>query len=267
MGRNDLCFCGSGLKQKRCHPDIHEDSVAARLIKLYHRIDKDIAQFQQGKEEQVICRKGCSGCCSDVILTTNIEFDMIVRELRKWEQGQLTILYAKVRHAWETFVQTHPGEAEHYSKAQENNGILFSDVDMAMEAVRLPLPCPFLFDNTCSIYPVRPLICRLHGVTHWGDRDEFHVCDKIDGKQEWQMEVPKYVEEEAAQFYCIWSPKHNIRVALRSSMFLWAMYLQFIESGYGIERIPFEEGYFIVSYDNFADNFVESVVRREGIGK
>ena len=34
MGRNDLCFCGSGKKQKKCHPNINEDSVAAKIIKL-----------------------------------------------------------------------------------------------------------------------------------------------------------------------------------------------------------------------------------------
>lgn len=38
MGRNDLCFCGSGKKQKKCHPNINEDSVAAKIIKLYTQL-------------------------------------------------------------------------------------------------------------------------------------------------------------------------------------------------------------------------------------
>lgn len=36
MGRNDLCFCGSGKKQKKCHPTL------ARSYYLYH-------------EEKLIC--------------------------------------------------------------------------------------------------------------------------------------------------------------------------------------------------------------------
>ena len=41
MGRNDLCFCGSGKKQKKCHPNINEDSVAAKIIKLYTQLSKE----------------------------------------------------------------------------------------------------------------------------------------------------------------------------------------------------------------------------------
>ena len=36
MGRNDLCFCGSEKKQKKCHPNINEDS---EVIK--YKITKD----------------------------------------------------------------------------------------------------------------------------------------------------------------------------------------------------------------------------------
>ena len=44
MGRNDLCFCGSGKKQKKCHPNINEDSVAAKIIKLYTQLSKELEE-------------------------------------------------------------------------------------------------------------------------------------------------------------------------------------------------------------------------------
>lgn len=33
MGRNAVCFCGSGKKQKKCHKDVAENSVIATIIK------------------------------------------------------------------------------------------------------------------------------------------------------------------------------------------------------------------------------------------
>ena len=46
MGRNDLCFCGSGKKQKKCHPNINEDSVAAKIIKLYTQLSKELEGYK-----------------------------------------------------------------------------------------------------------------------------------------------------------------------------------------------------------------------------
>jgi Fe-S-cluster containining protein len=264
MGRNDLCFCGSGLKQKRCHPDIHEDSAVARLLKFYSRLDEDIARFQQGKEGQIICRKGCTGCCSDIVLTTNTEFDLIVYELRKWEPKQLTILFAKTKHAWEMFSEINPDAAEHYSKTRTNDSILFDDIDVALQTIKLPVPCPFLFHDSCSIYPVRPVVCRTHGVTKWGEEEEFRVCEKIKERQDWQMESPEYLTEEMAQFNFAYSKRHNVQLALRNVMLLWAMYRQFIESGYGVGRIPFEEESFSMSYNDYADRMVGYVMQKQG---
>ena len=50
MGRNDLCFCGSGKKQKKCHPNINEDSVAAKIIKLYTQLSKELEENVYGKK-------------------------------------------------------------------------------------------------------------------------------------------------------------------------------------------------------------------------
>ena len=51
MGRNDLCFCGSGKKQKKCHPNINEDSVAAKNYKTIYTIIKRIEENVFGKKE------------------------------------------------------------------------------------------------------------------------------------------------------------------------------------------------------------------------
>lgn len=32
MRRNDLCFCGSGKKIKKCHDNMNSDSLVAQLL-------------------------------------------------------------------------------------------------------------------------------------------------------------------------------------------------------------------------------------------
>ncbi|HBL5607905.1 TPA: SEC-C domain-containing protein, partial [Listeria monocytogenes] len=35
MGRNDMCFCGSGIKKKKCHSNYQEGTPIASIIKTY----------------------------------------------------------------------------------------------------------------------------------------------------------------------------------------------------------------------------------------
>ena len=45
MGRNDLCFCGSGMKKKKCHVNIDENSIAAEIIKFYKELDDELQKM------------------------------------------------------------------------------------------------------------------------------------------------------------------------------------------------------------------------------
>ena len=77
MGRNDLCFCGSGKKQKKCHPNINEDSVAAKIIKLYTQLSKELEENVYGKKN-IKCQKGCNACCKDYFAINEVEFAVII---------------------------------------------------------------------------------------------------------------------------------------------------------------------------------------------
>ena len=44
MGRNDICFCGSGLKVKKCHNGLNEDSLVGNLIKIYYELDSIVKE-------------------------------------------------------------------------------------------------------------------------------------------------------------------------------------------------------------------------------
>lgn len=46
MENNNLCFCGSGMKKKKCHPDIHEKSLFATLLHYYKELDDESKTVQ-----------------------------------------------------------------------------------------------------------------------------------------------------------------------------------------------------------------------------
>lgn len=200
MGRNDLCFCGSGKKQKRCHPDIKETSVAAKVIKLYDRIDRELNDNLYGKLD-VKCKKGCNKCCEDYFAISEVEFSII-----------MYYLYNNVKtETMEKLIQKGIAVAD---KFKANNPEFFAQLEqittgmskydnLRMDCENMPEKqeaCIFLDEEGgCGIYSVRPIICRTHGVCYFSSNDtEYEICDIIPS---WQankinmLNIEKYRDE------------------------------------------------------------------------
>lgn len=198
MGRNDLCFCGSDKKQKKCHPNINENSVAAKTIKLYGDIGKDLETYIYGKVD-VKCVKGCNKCCQDYFAISEIEFAIIMDYLyNKLGSEKTNEIIQKGILIADEFEKNNP---EYYEKLNEcitGKSLLewarldFSNMPEKQEK------CVFLDDNGgCSIYEVRPLICRTHGLCYYSGDVEHKICDKIpsfwDSKEN-MIPIDKYQE-------------------------------------------------------------------------
>lgn len=98
-------------------------------------------------EEGVVssCRAGCYYCCGQHILTSIIEAQAIVHYIkRKFSREHIEDLRIRTRrwHEWDA-IRSGRDKMETFGTYQY---------------------CPMLVDNECSIYPVRPLICRTHYV-------------------------------------------------------------------------------------------------------
>jgi len=89
----------------------------------------------------VACGRGCSSCCKMNVTISSVEADRI-SNATGWKPAQLTSS------------KNHPEEA-------------FAGI-----------ACPFLVDNTCSIYENRPLVCRTHvafdASSYWCDPNRMH---------------------------------------------------------------------------------------------
>jgi len=97
------------------------------------------------------CRKGCATCCTRSVTLTSLEGDGILAFLA--EENRLSELAAPAfqptatrttQYTTNAFVAAHlRGEAVEEAESWDLR------------------PCPFLKDESCSIYPVRPFGCRL----------------------------------------------------------------------------------------------------------
>ena len=179
MGRNDLCFCMSGKKKKLCHPDIHEESQAAAKLKIYSQLEYDLKMHHETKNGISLCVPGCNDCCFDYFTIQSIEFDLILKELAKWEVDKLNNLIKRVDKYWTRLEKEYPELTRVLLNASDN------DIEKINSSIdKTSFPCVFFDENTqlCQIYEFRPFKCRIFGTTyHYPSQEEGAVgiaCQK-----------------------------------------------------------------------------------------
>lgn len=167
--RNDPCFCGSEKKYKKCHSDIHPSSKAAKVIRHYKEIDIKTAEYQRLTENKPPCHKGCINCCYDDFSITEVEFELIIREMKSWSEQdvidtfnialeQCEHMKSYAPHVWKN-LELHN---------QEDISIIQRQTFYQKLRKRNQFPCPMLnkAEGACTVYESRPSICRLFGSTH-----------------------------------------------------------------------------------------------------
>ncbi len=154
MGRNDLCFCGSGKKIKKCHNSINENSIIAELYRKYNKIDKSISI-----PKDYPCKKGCDNCCYDYFYVSQIEFFCIYNYILL--NNGYEYLYKTIQKSIDTIEYLKKNYNDEYVKLGSHieNQNAFDDTNIKS----LNIPCIFLNNNMCDIYPVRPSMCRCFG--------------------------------------------------------------------------------------------------------
>ena len=100
-------------------------------IKFLEILDKKLEDYFTFYSKEICCQKGCSACC---------------------EKGDYPISELELRHLMNGFASLD----NELKKIVQNN---FSKMVKGGQ-------CPFLIDKACSIYPYRPIICRVHGLAY-----------------------------------------------------------------------------------------------------
>jgi Fe-S-cluster containining protein len=114
----------------------------------------DIAAAQVAQQGKTIsCRAGCGACCRQLVPISQAEAYRIADLVERLPEPRRTEVRGRFR-----------ATAERLAAA----GLLDQLVDLPddpfhaiwTEYFRLGIPCPFLEEESCSIHPDRPLVCR-----------------------------------------------------------------------------------------------------------
>ncbi|MGE5310296.1 MAG: YkgJ family cysteine cluster protein [Nitrospirota bacterium] len=116
---------------------------------------------------EVQCRKGCGVCCRYLVRISVPEALFLagrIQETPQPRQGDLLARFGRVREVLQ----------QEWLYEDLRGGLTSAQVDItyphrlylfSRRYLELGLPCPFLEDDACSIYPDRPTTCRRYLVT------------------------------------------------------------------------------------------------------
>lgn len=122
---------------------------------LYYVLDY-LAHRVQQMYPQIPCQEGCSRCCVDAGLprTSALEWRQIHRYILEHMEPQTQTTVVMQNYAW------HADQLPAFMDEQER---ILQPVPDQPRANFACTQCPFLVEHRCSIYPVRPAICRGYG--------------------------------------------------------------------------------------------------------
>jgi len=169
--------------------------LALRVRVLYCRLDRRIAGFRRAVG--LSCPRGCGECCLSPEVEATV-LEMLPLALRLHREGRLE----------QTLVSLGPGEP--------------------------PRPCVFYspeplgsFGGRCSVYPLRPLVCRLFGFAAMTDpegRPQLVLCRRL------READPAGAREAAAG-----AASGRLPVPLMSE---WSLAMYRLDPGLGTQALP-----------------------------
>ncbi len=123
---------------KECGNNKNSSSLNTATINFYARLDETIAGASTHIEQGVHCKKSCSYCCY-------FRVDVSANEIFAISDCMQTSF-------------TNEELKQFVERANENK----KQISMLSQAKRIVtnIACPLLVDDTCSVYAVRPSMCR-----------------------------------------------------------------------------------------------------------
>ncbi|MBI2854446.1 MAG: SEC-C domain-containing protein [Chloroflexi bacterium] len=196
ISKDDLCPCGSELKYGKCckygwcsdgyTPGEIDNLRLNKWISYRGKVGREREAFckayinnkqlvlsaisvrqteaARAAGEKITCHRGCSYCCSQFFATFIEEVEAVVYYL--YQNKKALISFLSAYKSWEAKINKHKplvtdltlaSNATTSDRGSEDKRDHF--MSLVKQYLELDIPCPFLNDNTCSIYDVRPWAC------------------------------------------------------------------------------------------------------------
>jgi len=183
------------LTQKKMIHGTHKDTILVAIQAVMDFVQKTIEQLEvSGQSPAVSCGSGCSFCCHSLIRVIPAEALLIDAFIRSnFINKDVRVLKKTIR---EYRILIH-------GKNLKNR-----------VAIKDKTPCIFLKKNNCSIYPVRPFICRA-----WNSLDK-SVCQSafLSGNHKAEIETSparNFIFSTAREIF----QEMDIHMALKTGLF------------------------------------------------
>lgn len=145
----------------------------------------------QDAGENVSCTSGCGACCRGFVAITQAEARQLRKHIAELPQARRSILESRFKQAHQRLE-----DAGLLKAIQAAESWTAADYQAMISAYfPLGIACPFLENESCSIYPVRPITCREFLVT-----SPAHHCAEQDSAQVRRVTLPLQVFHAVARW-------------------------------------------------------------------
>jgi Fe-S-cluster containining protein len=137
----------------------------AALLSLFRAVAEQVVGFAvedaQTAGQEISCRAGCGACCRQLVPVSPTEARLLADLLESLPEPRRSVVRERFAEA-----RTRLSEAGLLDRLEHPER--FADADLAalgLDYFALGVACPFLEDESCSIYAERPIACREYLVT------------------------------------------------------------------------------------------------------
>ena len=124
-------------------------------------IDGIAAQLSQAGHA-ISCRAGCGACCRQMVALNIVEAEALAAWIRALPESRQQELAQRFHQA---LLKLSAAGIIDRIVNQDWLADEESTLQIALDYFHQRVPCPFLENESCSIHPIRPLICREYLVT------------------------------------------------------------------------------------------------------
>lgn len=160
----DEAFFADGyrLAQEDLSEELNKASLLKHLENQYGIMDSLLEAFQHRVTTRgtgIDCRRGCSWCCHQQVLVMPAEMLLVADYIEKnFDNETRAIILQKT--------------------VDKDEKVKLLAPEKVLQA---KIPCPLLRDGACSVYPVRPMACRIYLSANVDScLEEFHHPEKPD---------------------------------------------------------------------------------------
>jgi len=166
--------------------EILPEALVPALRELTNQVVEDVEEGAESHGYPISCKKGCGACCRQYVPISPSEARLMANMVEEMPEPRRSNIKQRFADAVQQFMTS-----EVVDRAMNYSGLAEDERrGMVRDYFQLGIACPFLEDESCSIHPQRPLICREYLVTSSPEH-----CASLDRGKIMRLKLPVSVAE------------------------------------------------------------------------